>query len=173
MMASVGKVAQIGALAVVAFVGLVGGKWYYTAAMEAIDPQEVAYVMKGLEIWIDLNARMPAEVRSWGGDPPRAREREALGGQNSLPPYSCQPGFGEMEDKTAYQSAADANLAQAVAGLDATKAAAVKACFEAKMAAAVTPAEVQGMNDFDQTVMSKVVLAISDSARACKAEVAG
>ena len=172
-MASVGKVAQIGALAVVAFVGLVGGKWYHTAAIEAIDPQEGVYGMEGLEIWIDLNARMPAALRAWGCDTLRAREREVLGGQNSLPPYSCQPGFGEMEDKTAYQSAADANLAQAVAGLDAAKATAVKACFEAKMAAAVTPAEVQGMNDFDQTVMSKVVIAINTSARACKAEVVG
>ena len=78
-----------------------------------------------------------------------------------------------MADKTAYQSTVDANLAQAVAGLDAAKAEAVKACFEAKMAAAVTPEEVQAMNDFDQAVMSKVVLAISDSARTCKDEVAG
>ena len=53
------------------------------------------------------------------------------------------------------------------------KAAAVKACFEAKMAAAVTPEEIQGMNDFDQAVMSKVILAVSENARACKAEVVG
>lgn len=172
-MVSVGKVVQIGAMMAVAFVGLVGGKWYYTAAMEKIDPQQGVYGMDGLEIWIDLNARMPAALRAWGCETLRAREREVLGGQNSLPPYSCQPGFGQMEDKTAYQSAADANLAQAVAGLDAAKAAAVKACFEAKMAAAVTPEEIQGMNDFDQAVMSKVVIAISDNARACKVEVSG
>jgi hypothetical protein len=172
-MASLGKVAGIAALAVVAFAGLVGGKWYHTAALEKIDPQEGIYGMAGLEIWIDLNARMPAALRTWGCDTLRAREREVLGGQNSLPPYSCQPGFGEMADKTAYQSTVDANLAQAVAGLDAAKAEAVKACFEAKMAAAVTPEEVQAMNDFDQAVMSKVVLAISDSARTCKDEVAG
>lgn len=172
-MASVGKVAQIGAVVVVAFVGLVGAKWYHTAALEAIDPQEGVYGMAGLEIWIDLNARMPSALRTWGCDTLRAREREALGGQNSLPPYSCQPGFGEMEDVSAYQSAADANLAQAVSGLDAAKAEAVKACFEAKMAAVVTPADVQGMNDFDQTVMSKVVTAINQTARTCKTEVAG
>ncbi len=172
-MASVGKIAQIGALALVALVGLVGGKWYHTAALEPIDPQRGVYGMDGLEIWIDLNARMPAALRTWGCDTLRARERAALGGQNSLPPYSCQPGFGEMADVSAYQSAADANLAQAVNGLDAAKAEAVKACFDARMAAAVTPAEVQGMNDFDQTVMSKVVIAINESARACKVEVSG
>lgn len=171
-MASIGKVAKIGALAVVAFVGLVGGKWYYTAALEPIDPQEGVYGMAGLEIWIDLNARMPGFARDWGCKTLRDREKAALG-WNSLPPYSCQPGFGEMEDRTAYQSAADANLAQAVTGLDAAKAEAVKACFEAKMAEAVTPAEMQGMNDFDEAVMTKVVTAISNSARDCKAEVAG
>lgn len=172
-MASVGKVAQIGALMAVALVGLVGGKWYYTAAIEPIHPERGVFGMDGMEIWIDINARMPAALRTWGCDTLRLREREALGGKNSMAPYSCQPGFGEMEDVSAYQSAANANLAQAVNGLDAAKAEAVKACFEAKMAAAVTPAEVQGMNDFDQSVMSKVVLAINDSARACKAEVAG
>lgn len=172
-MASLGKVAGIVALSVVAAVGVVGGKWYYTAALEKIDPKEGIYGMDGLEIWIDINARMPGPLRTWGCDTLRAREREVLNGQNSLPPHSCQPGFGEMADKTAYQSTVDANLAQAVAGLDAAKAEAVKACFEAKMATAVSPAEVQGMNEFDQAVMSKVVLAISDSARACKDEVAG
>ena len=79
-MASVGKVVQIGAMMAVAFVGLVGGKWYYTAAMEKIDPQQGVYGMDGLEIWIDLNARMPTALRAWGCETLRAREREVLGG---------------------------------------------------------------------------------------------
>ena len=172
-MVSVGKVVQIGAMMAVAFVGLVGGKWYYTAAMEKIDPQQGVYGMDGLELWIDLNARMPDAMRLWGCETLRAREREVSGGQNSLPPYGCQPGFGEMEEKTAYQATVDANLAQVVDGLDAAKAEALKACFEAKMAGSVTPEDIQGMNDFDQAVMSKVILAVSENARTCKAEVAG
>jgi hypothetical protein len=170
--ASIGKIVQIGALAAVAFVGLIGGKWYYTAAMEPIHPDRGVYGMDGLEVWIDLNAAMPDFAREWGCKTLRDREKAALG-DNSLPPYGCQPGFAEMVDVSAYQGAADANLAQAVNGLDAAKAEAVKACFDTRMAAAVTPEEIQGMNDFDQAVMSKVVMAISESARACKAEVAG
>ena len=50
---------------------------------------------------------------------------------------------------------------------------AMKACFEARLAASVTPAEIQAMNDFDQAVLSKLVIAINQNARACKAEVAG
>lgn len=172
-MASLGKVAGIGALMVVAAAGVVLGKWYHTAAMEKIDPKRGIYGMSGLELWIDLNARMPTALRTWGCDTLRAREREATGGQNSLPPYSCEPDFGEMADKTAFQTAADANLAQAVDGLDTTKAEKVTACFQTKLAAAVTPEEVQGMNDFDQTVMSKVILTINETARNCKAEIAG
>lgn len=172
-MASVGRIVQISALAAVAAIAVVGGKWYYTAAMEPVDPKEGIYGMDGLEIWITLNARMPDALRAWGCDTLRSREREVLGGANSLPPHSCQPGFGQMADLSAYQSMADATLAQAVAGLDAADVEAVTTCFQTKMAAAVTPDEMQGMNDFDQAVMSKVVLAMSDSARACKAEVAG
>lgn len=167
-----GKFILVLALAVVAFFALVLGKWYHTAARETIDPQRGIYGMDGLEIWIDLNARMPAALRAWGCETLREREKAALDGKNSMPPYSCQPGFGTLPDKTAYQSAADANLAQAAQGLDATQTAALTACFEAKMAAAVTPDEVQAMNDFDQSVMSKIVIAINQNARACKDEVA-
>lgn len=172
-MASLGKVAGLGALMVVAVAGAVLGKWYHTAALEPIDPKRGVYGMDGLELWIDLNARMPDAMRLWGCETLRAREREVSGGQNSLPPYGCQPGFGEMEEKTAYQATVDANLAQVVDGLDAAKAEALKSCFEAKMAGSVTPEDIQGMNDFDQAVMSKVILAVSENARACKAEVAG
>jgi hypothetical protein len=171
-MATVGNIAKIGVAIVFAFVGFVGGKWYYTTAMEPIHPKRGIYGMAGLEIWIDLNAAMPAFAREWGCQTLRDREKAALGG-NSLPPYGCQPGFGEMAETTAYQSMVDANLMQVTSGLDAAGAAAVKACFDTRMATAVTPEEVQGVNDYDQEVMTKVVLAISESARACKAEVAG
>jgi hypothetical protein len=67
----------------------------------------------------------------------------------------------------------DADLAQALTGSDAARAESVKACFEGKLAAAVPPEDIRAMNDFDQAVMSSVVLAINASARARKAEVAG
>ena len=172
-MAGLTRIAAISAVAAVAFVGLVAGKWYHTAALEPVDPAEGVYGMAGLEIWIDINARMPGFARTWGCETLRAREREALGGQNSLPPYSCQPGFGMTDDRTAYQTAVEANLAQAVAGLDAAKADALRTCFESRMAAAVTPEEIAAMNDFDQSVMSKVIMAVSESIRACKAEAGG
>ena len=172
-MPSLGKVVKIGALALVAGAGLVLGKWYHTAAYEPIDPQRGIYGMAGLEVWIDLNAQMPSALRTWGCETLRARERAVLSGQNSLPPYSCQPGFAEMEDVSAYQAMVDANLTQATAGLDPARVDALRTCFDSKLAAAITPDEMAAMNAYDQPVMSKVVIAMSEAARACKAEVAG
>lgn len=170
-MAGLGNVAKIGALTVIAAVGLVGGKWYHTAAMEPIDPQQGIYGMAGLEIWIDLNARMPGPLRDWGCTTLRDRERAALGGQNTLPPYSCQPGFGTLPDSSAYDSIVTANLAQVTAGLDAAAADALRACFDSRMASAVTPEEIAAANaDAASPEMQKVVLAVSEAARACKAQ---
>ncbi len=171
-MASVRKIVGFTLIGVVVAGTTVVGKWYHTAAIEAIHPQRGVYGMDGMEIWIDINARMPTFAREWGCATLRAREKAVLGG-NSLPPYSCQEGFGAMEDRTAYQTAIDANLAQMVQGMDAAAATALKACFDAKMAAAITPEEIQGMNDHEQAVMSKVVVAISQNARACKDEAGG
>ena len=170
-MASIGKIAQITIAVVVAFGAAIGGKWYYTAAQEQIDPQEGIYGMSGLEVWIDLNARMPDFAREWGCTTLRAREKVVLGGQNSLPPYSCQPGFGTLPDSSTYDTIVTANLTQVTSGLDAAKAATIRACFDARMAAAVTPEEIAAVNEDPASAsMQKVVLAISDAARACTDE---
>jgi hypothetical protein len=78
-----------------------------------------------------------------------------------------------MSDATPYQIAVDANLAHMIAGLSDTEAAEVKACFDSRMAAGVTPEEVQAMNDYDHAVMSKIIVAVSDAVRACKASTGG
>lgn len=170
-MAALGKMAKFGALAAIALVGLVVGKWYHTAALEPIDPQRGIYGMDGLEIWIDLNARMPAFAREWGCTTLRQREKAALDGANSLPPYSCQPGFGSLPDSTTYDSVVNANLAQATAGLDPAAAEALRTCFDARLAASVTPEMIAAVNaDPASDSMSPFVLAVSQAARDCKAQ---
>lgn len=162
---------KIAAGALIAMVGLVGGKWYYTAAMESIDPQQGIYGMAGLEIWIDLNARMPGPLRDWGCTTLRDREKAALGGRNSLPPYSCQAGFGTLPDSSVYDSIVTANLSQVTAGLDEIKATALRTCFDSRMASALTPEEIDAANaDAASPEMQKVVLAVSEAARACAAQ---
>jgi hypothetical protein len=166
---SIGKIVGIAVLAGVALVGLVGAKWYQTAALEPIDPQRGIYGMDGLEIWIDINARMPAFARDWGCNTLRERERAALGGQNSLPPYSCQPGFGTMPDVSTFETVVNANLGQVTAELDAARITAIRACFDTRLAAEVTQDDIDAVNDDAASpAMSRVVIAVNEAARACK-----
>ena len=172
-MASAKKIVGLAAVAAVAFVGLIGAKWYHTTTSEAIDPQRGIFGMDGLEIWIDINARMPAFARNWACNTLLAREEPVIGGKRAphLRPYSCQPGFGSMQDVSAYETIVNANLGQATAGLDAAKAQALRACFDAAMASAVTPEDIAAANDdVASDAAKKVVIAASEQARACKAE---
>jgi hypothetical protein len=41
------------------------------------------------------------------------------------------------------------------------------------MASSVTPEEIAAVNTYDQTVMSKVIVAVSESVRSCKASLSG
>lgn len=158
-------------LVVVAFFGMIIGKWYHTAAMETIAPQRGVYGMDGLEIWIDINARMPAFARDWGCKTLRGREAVVLGGQNTMAPYSCQEGFGILPDLAAYDSIVKANLDQYAAGLSAEKAQGLRRCFDGKMAVAVTPEDIAAVNaSVVGDAAKKVIVAVSESARTCKSE---
>ncbi|MGL4323647.1 MAG: hypothetical protein ACRCTD_06350 [Beijerinckiaceae bacterium] len=68
--------------------------WYRFTLWGSIDSRRGVYGNPHLEIWIDINARMPAPVRQWACRVLREREKQVLGGQNTLPFYSCQPDFG-------------------------------------------------------------------------------
>ena len=70
-----------------------------------------------------------------------------------------------------YDTIVNANLGQVTAGLDEAAATALRACFDNRMASAVTPEEIAAANaDAASPAMQKVVLAVSEAARACKAQ---
>jgi hypothetical protein len=98
------------AMIVVAVAGYVGWTWYSFAAVTPIDPQRGVYGSDDLELWIDLNVMMPGPMRRWACETLRAREREALGGQNSLPPYGCHPDFDPNAKVDIVASMIEANL---------------------------------------------------------------
>lgn len=68
--------------------------WFRFTMWGSIDPRRGVYGNPHLEIWIDINARMPGPARQWACRVLREREKQVLGGQNTLPFYSCQPDFG-------------------------------------------------------------------------------
>ena len=175
-MASLRKIGSFAAVGGVAFVAMILGKWYHTAAMETIHPKRGVYGMDGMEIWIDINARMPDFAREWGCKTLRDREKVVLGGQNTMAPYSCQEGFSwaAAQAVVAYDVIVNANLDQSSVGMGAEKVQALRLCFDAKMAAEVTPDEIAQTNDdVASDAARKVVMAASQSARACKAEIGG
>ncbi|MFZ1468170.1 MAG: hypothetical protein WAT09_04240 [Paracoccaceae bacterium] len=169
-MTKIKKIILLMVFAVVGFFALMVGKWYNTAMYEEIDPKRGVFGMDGMEIWIDINARMPAFAREWGCKTLREREK-AVVGWNSYPPYSCQEGFGTLPELGNYDSIVKANLDQMAAGLSTQSTASLRSCFDARMAAAVTPEEIAALND-DVVADSakKVILAVNQSARECKTE---
>lgn len=172
-MKKVKKVLGLTLLAVVVFFGLVIGKWYRTVTSEPIHPQRGVYGMDGMEVWIDINARMPNFAREWGCYTLRRREAEVLGGQNTFAPHSCQKDFATAVPQSGYEAITSSNIKQYSAGLNDQQAQALRACFDTKMAVEVTPEEIAAINDrMAGNVAQKVILAANSAIRACKAEVA-
>ncbi len=173
-MSKLTRVAIVFVIAVVSFFGLMIGKWYETTTSEAIDPKRGIFGMPGLEIWIDINMRMPDSARKWACATLLARETADAGFDRSVAayPYSCQPDFGTYTPGPAYDSLVSVNLDQAGDGLDPVKTKALRACFDAAMAKEVTPDDIAAVNDSsDMAVLKRVVIAANTTARACRAEV--
>ena len=155
---------------VLGLVVVVGGKWYYTTAIETVDAERGVYGMGGLEMWIEINSRMPAAARTWACDTLMAREAEAIGARRAdLFPHSCGPDFGTGTTGSNYDMLLKMNLDPVTAGADETKAAAISACVADRMASAVTPDEIAAVNDdLGSPAASKVTIALNESARACQ-----
>ncbi|WP_374433237.1 hypothetical protein [Tabrizicola sp.] len=76
-----------------------------------------------------------------------------------------------MADSSIYDRIVTASLGQVTAGLDGAQATALRACFDSRMASAVTPEEIAAANaDAARPEMQKVVLAISEATRTCAAQ---
>ena len=173
-MGKIGKIAGFAALIVVAAGAAVGGKWYHVTAMEPIDANRGVYGMEGLEIWIDLNARMPDFARVWACDTLLKREAEAMGGANSLrKPYSCSDDFAAQRAQaplsmveTVVTSNVQAALAQAPAATEPQRLA-FEACVKTAVAATLTPERQAAANDSDDAAMNELILAANGAARDC------
>ncbi|MDQ0391201.1 hypothetical protein [Labrys monachus] len=65
---------------VVAFIAVIGGRWY-AYVTNTTDPFD--------EVGIELNSRMPGPLNAWGC----SRLKETFGNK-TLPPYGCAAGGG-------------------------------------------------------------------------------
>ncbi|WP_151717266.1 hypothetical protein [Gemmobacter serpentinus] len=169
-----GKIAGFAVVAVVAVAGVVGGKWYHTTAIEPVDPKRGVYGMEGLEIWIDLNTRMPDFARVWACDTLLKRETEAMGGNNSLrKPYGCSDDFAAMRDlppMSTVDTVREANIAAALAQVPnatADQKQQFSACVTAAVAQGVTAEDQAKANAGDDAAMTALITAANGAAGEC------
>ncbi|NJM82671.1 MAG: hypothetical protein HC844_09335 [Tabrizicola sp.] len=66
--------------------------WYRFAKYSEIDPKRGIFGNDHLEVWIDINARMPAPMRKWACKTLLEREAAVIGGTGRAP-YGCDPDF--------------------------------------------------------------------------------
>ena len=108
--------------------------------------------MNGLELSDYFNARKPAFVRA-GLHDPRARRWHSAA-RSACPHTGVTPGIRTQHDSTTYDLITTANLSQPTAGHD-----------------KVTPKDYAAENeDPPSPSLQKVIRAVSDAARSCKAE---
>ena len=130
-MPTIGKIVQITAVAAIAVAGVIGGKWYYTAALETIDPQQGIYGMAGLELWIDLNARMPGFARDWGCQTLRSGKRLPSAAEQPCP-HSCPTRLRHVPTaRVRHRRTAKTRAGRRRAGRQPDRRA--RACFDGKM----------------------------------------
>lgn len=143
--------AMLGVVAVI-FIGMIFFDWYRFATSGKIDPARGVYGNDHLEIWIDINARMPNGLRLWACKTLLDRQAEVMGGEGAMPPYSCQPDF-QSYSKPLTQAEAiisgHAHQAAQLAGMQkgATQAQQdqIMACVKADLPLAMTPEQVKSL----------------------------
>jgi hypothetical protein len=172
------KIVLLLLLSVVAFVGLVVGDWWRFATSGAIDPKRGLYGNPHLEVWIDINARMPEPMRLWACKTLREREKAQLGG-NGLPPHSCQPDFGAYAKPASFADATIEAIARSAAGSllrgAGTPPAELVACVTQALGQTLTPERRATLNEpakGDPNLLMELNRSAADAAKTCQAKAA-
>ncbi len=139
------------AVIVVLVAGYVLQDWYRFAKYSEIDPKRGIYGNDHLEVWIDINARMPKPMREWACAALLEREAKVIGGIGR-PPYGCDPGFDPNAEGPAMSKALidsmilnAASMAEAQ-GATPEQAAAVTACMATDFTAKITPGQIEALD---------------------------
>ena len=137
---------------VLLFVFYIVFDWYKFATTAEIHPERGLYGNDHMEVWIDINARMPNAMRLWACKTIREREKAALGGSNTIPFYSCQPDFGTLEQPSSKADAIISAIARGtltiVAQRNPTEAQTIQIniCVKDALTAALSPEQMESLN---------------------------
>lgn len=142
------------------FVGMILHKWYDFATSSVITQQQGVFADDGMEVWIDINIRVPNKMRLWACKTLLDRASVVLGGEGAIPPYGCQPDYGTYGDLTqgeglilTFTKSAEAEATRK--GATASQLDQVKACFAADFKASLTPkqsAALESQMDSDTVI---------------------
>jgi hypothetical protein len=151
--------------------------WYRFAKYGEIDPKRGVYGNDHLEVWIDINARMPAPMRKWACKTLLDREAKVIGGVGRAP-YGCDPDFDPNATGPALSVALMESLvanATALAGSKLTTEAQKTTlidCVKAGVAAKVTPEQMAAidLSPPDSAAMTALTDAGLAATEACMSE---
>jgi hypothetical protein len=150
--------------------------WYRFAKHSEIDPQRGIFGNSHLEVWIDINARMPSPMRQWACKTLLDRQEAAMG-RPGAEPYGCTANFDEMSAMTVSDGLMQSFLAAAEydaqqRGGTPAQVEAVKTCMQTDFIAKVTPEQIAGMNadEMDNALMTEVSAAAGAAMQACLAQ---
>lgn len=154
-------------------VGMMGWKWYKVTTVATIDPQRGVYGMDDMEIWIDINVRLPAPMRKWACQTLRNREKVVLGGQNTMAPYGCSADFNPSKTYDTADAVIEGHLRNTEylagkKGADAGQTAAAKACVADALKAGATPEIREGLAA--DPMVSDAIIAMQRLATAAQKE---
>lgn len=146
------KLVAMVAAVIVMFFGYMVFDWYRFATAGKIDPARGVYGNDHLEIWIDVNARMPNDWRLWACKTLLDRQAAVMGGEGAMPPYSCQPDFQSYSKPLTHIEtiiSGHAHQAAQLAGMQkgATQAQQdqIMACVKAELPKALTPEQATSL----------------------------
>jgi hypothetical protein len=150
-MGRVGKLLG-GIVALVILVGVfVVQDWYRFTKYGEIDAKRGVYGNDHLEVWIDINAKMPAPMRKWACKTLLEREEKVIGGVGRAP-YGCDPDFDpDAVGQTMSAAVIGANMNSAAIMAQSSNATpeqinAVSACMQTSFANKVTPAQIEALD---------------------------
>ena len=173
-MASFGKVVLAAVGVAVLAGGFVVQDWYRFAKYSEIDANRGIFGNDHLEVWIDINAAMPAPMRKWACKTLLDRETAVLGGAGAVP-YGCaadfDPNAAAAVMSTAITDGVLSNITLRAQGSGATadQLTAIKTCMAAEFIAKIPPEQIEAVNGAspDPAAMSALSVAGQEAGAAC------
>ncbi|MGL4237506.1 hypothetical protein [Tabrizicola sp.] len=142
--------------------------WYRFAKYSEIDPQRGIFGNSHLEVWIDINARMPSPMRKWACKTLLDREAAVIGGTGRAP-YGCEPDFDDPPATRFVNAFVNSAKVRAERAGTAEQATAVVNCMQTDFVAKLSAEQLEAITNNDAEVVGSLSEAAIAAGDACLA----